>query len=345
MEPNWKPLGESGSEVTLEGHIQVSADNENEAIMPENENAAAAALPVNYDIEEKADGDKAAEQARHIKIEFAASDIRFWFTQLEDEMTMASVGSQWLKKTVLQRNLPNKQKEDVKAFLTLQKAQAGNHIYLDIKNELIRIYAQKPCDSYRKALTRTMVGLPSQLGYQIVDDVCKMPVKLVGCCCPAAVQALWFMQLPVGVRGHISNMDFSATTYKNIFEAADQNFMSSKQVTVAAVATPASMDETLPAFTQQNQPSEVAATSTRGNRGNRRGNRGQSGTSRGGRSNRGGGRNQGQNQGGQTRSRGPRHSSNPPESCCDRHYVHGDQSWYCLAPLTCPWVNKCVNRP
>ena len=71
VEPNWKPLGESGSEVTLEGHIQVSADNENEAIMPENENAAAAALPVNYDIEEKADGDKAAEQARHIKIEFA----------------------------------------------------------------------------------------------------------------------------------------------------------------------------------------------------------------------------------------------------------------------------------
>ena len=325
-----------------EDDTEVQADN-----MPNNQPAAPAApVAVNYDIEEKEDGEKAADQARHIKIDFSTSDIRFWFAQLEDEMVMASVGSQWLKKTVLQRNLPIKQKEDVKAFLTLQKAQAGPHLYLDIKTELIRIYAQKPCDSYRKALTRTMVGLPSQLGYQIVDDVCKKPVKLVGCCCPAAVQALWFMQLPIGIRGHISNMDFTADTYKNIFEAADQNFLSSRQVSVAAVATPASLDETLPAFSSQNQPSEVAATSTRG-RGNGRGQRnqnrggsGRSGTNRGGQ-NRGGRNNQGQGRS----QRGPRHASSPPESCCDRHYVHGDQAWYCLAPLTCPWKDKCSARP
>ena len=47
------------------------------------------------------------------------ADINFWFAELEGEMTMASVKSQWLKRTVLQRNLPTKQKEDVKALLTL----------------------------------------------------------------------------------------------------------------------------------------------------------------------------------------------------------------------------------
>ena len=130
-------------------------------------------MVVNFDMEDKADGEKSADQARSIKLEFDPTDIRFWFSQLEAEMEIASVGRQWLKKTILQRNLPVKQKEDVKALLTLQKADAGNNIYNRIKLELIRIYALKPEDSYRKALGRTMTGLPSQLGYQVINDICK----------------------------------------------------------------------------------------------------------------------------------------------------------------------------
>ena len=45
---------------------------------------------------------------------------------------MASVKSQWLKRTILQRNLPTKQKEDVKALLTLSKTLGGDDIYLKI---------------------------------------------------------------------------------------------------------------------------------------------------------------------------------------------------------------------
>ena len=89
--------------------------------------------PVDFDAENGDDGAKAQEHARSVKVEFEAADIRFWFSQLEAEMTMATVNSQWLKKTILQRNLPNKQKEDVKELLTLPKTQAGNSIYLDIK--------------------------------------------------------------------------------------------------------------------------------------------------------------------------------------------------------------------
>ena len=56
-------------------------------------------------------------------------------------------------------------------------------------------------------------------------------------------------------------MEFNHTTFKGVFEAADKVFMSAKQVTVAQLSVAAtSLDQTLPAFTTQNQPTaEVAA--------------------------------------------------------------------------------------
>ena len=313
----------------------------------------AAAMPnvIDFDVENGVDGDKAQDHARAIKVEFDPNDVKFWFSQIENEMVMASIKSQWLKKSVLQRNLPNKQKEDVKAYLVLQQTEAGNSIYKDVKTEIIRIYAPKPQDSYAKALTRTMVGLPSQLGYQIVNDICKKPKKLEGCCCAQAALAIWSLQLPVNIRAHISDKEFSSETYKDVFEAADKVFNSARQVSIAAVS--ADLNETQPAFTPQNQPQVAAIRGGgrgRGNRGGRgRGNRGggqssQSGTSTGGQSNKPQNQNQGQGQG-QGQSRGPRHASNPPESCCSRHYRHGADAWFCLAPLTCPWVNKVAARP
>ena len=54
--------------------------------------------PVDFDLENKDDGEKAQENARHIKMEFEPTDVRFWFSQLEAEMLLASVNTQWLKK-------------------------------------------------------------------------------------------------------------------------------------------------------------------------------------------------------------------------------------------------------
>ena len=189
-----------------------------------------------------------------------------------------------------------------------------------------------------------MTGLPSQLGYQIIGDICKKPTRLDGCCCAGATLAIWSNQLPVNIRAHISNKPFSKDTFKEVFEAADRVYLSSKQVSVSAVK----LDETLPAFTQQNQPGQVAAIGR--NRQNQ-GGQPSSGTGRGAtQNNRGRGRGGRNNRGGrggtaQSRPRGPRHSSMPPETCCDRHYVHGSDAWYCLAPLTCPWKDRCAQRP
>ena len=277
-------------------------------------------------------------------MEFSSSDIRFWFAELEAEMTMSSIKSQWMKKTVLQRNLPTKQKEDVKSLLTLNQTQAGDDIYFKIKNELVRIYAPKPKDSYCKALTRTMVGLPSQLGNQIVEDVCKKPSKLQGCCCAAAVEALWHLQLPVSIRAHVSNMEFSHATFKAVFEAADKVFLAAKQVSVAAVSVAAvnlevDLDETQAAFTPQNQPAAVVAAFGRGQNNK---NKPQEGGGKNKKNNKGQGQgNKNQN------SRGKKHSSVPDSQAnkmCDRHYRHGADAWFCLAPSSCPWKDKCKQR-
>ena len=174
-----------------------------------------------------------------------------------------------------------------------------------------------------------MTGLPSQLGHQIVQDICKKSKKLEGCCCDAATFALWSIQLPVNIRAHISNMTFNSTTYKDVFEQADKVYLSAKQISVAALAAQrVDLDETQPAFSPQNQPQEVAAVAGQNSKNKNNKNKGQNG------------QNKNNKNKGQKKPRGPRHSSSPPESCCDRHYVHGPDAWYCLQPTTCPWVNR-----
>ena len=312
-----------------------------------NESGAGDNMPdVEFDVEDGQDGDKAQDYARSIKIDFEPNDIKFWFSQLEGEMVMATIKSAWLKRTVLQRNLPIKQRSDVKSYLTLTKAEGGATIYKDIKDELIRIYAPKPEDSYCRALSRVLVGLPSQLGAQLIDDVCKKPKKFDNCCCAGHVHALWSQKLPVSIRAHISNMPFTQDTYKEVFQAADKVFLAAKSVSVAAFATSPSvegaaaavgLDETLPAFQSHNQQ-QVAAFGQSNKKGqgqkNNKNNKGQ-----------GGKNNKGQGQSG--RSRGQKHSSIPDniaDKMCDRHYRHGDSAWYCVAPLTCPWSSKVSAR-
>ena len=112
---------------------------------------------------------------------------------------------------------------------------------------------------------------------------------------------------------------------KQVFEAADKVFLSSKQVSVAAfrvAAVSANLDETQAAFNDQNQPlAEVAALKS------------QSGKNKKNKKN----KNKNQN------SRGEKHSSVPDslaEKMCDRHFRHGGGAWYCVAPQSCPWKDK-----
>ena len=111
-----------------------------------------------------------------------------------------------------------------------------------------RLYS-KPKDTFKKALGRVLSGLPSQLGKQILDDICDRPIKLQNCCCHKAAHALWTNQLPININQHISNMPFNSQTYLDVFDAADKAYLSSKpSTTVAAITEHGSLERLLITF-------------------------------------------------------------------------------------------------
>ena len=73
-----------------EGHVQGEPElglcsNNSRVIMVDNQQQPPAApVVIDYDAENKEDGEKSQDQARQIKIEFSPNDIKFWFAQLED---------------------------------------------------------------------------------------------------------------------------------------------------------------------------------------------------------------------------------------------------------------------
>ena len=281
------------------------------------EAAEAAAAALDFEVENGVDGDKALEYTRTLKMEFAKDDIAFWFIQIENEMYTCGVKSQWLKRCVLVKNLPTSVQSDVKSLLVLKKSEAPSNIYKTIKDEILRIHAPNQDESFKKALTRVLTGLPSQLGEVILNDVCTKPVKLDGCCCTKAVRALWTIQLPLQVRSHVANLEFNKDTYKTVFASADKVYLSTKATEVSAGVAAISAP-------QPQDAAQVAAV------------RGGRPRGRGGRGGRGGGRGGGQN-------RQPKPSV--PAGCCDNHKKWAADAWFCLEPLTCPMVNKCSAKP
>ena len=146
------------------------------------------------------------------------------------------------------------------------------------------------------------------------------------------------------MRAHISNSVFDANTYKKVFEEADKVYLSTKTTEVSAGVAAVSLgaqkagDEggAVAAVKKNNKPFR----NNRNNKGN-----GQSNGS-GQSNNSGSNKNQNsQTSGTRTGGRGKRHSSNPPSSCCDNHYRWGADSWFCLEPLSCPWVSKVSAKP
>ena len=289
---------------------------------------------VDFEDENGVDGAKAIEFSRSLKLEYAPDEVLFWFTQLENEMYTCEIKSQWLKRCILVKNLPPKIQADVKSLLVLQKSAAPTDLYKKIKKEILRIHAPKCEETFKKALSRVLVGLPSQLGQQLISDICDKPVPLEGCCCAKAVFTLWMIQCPVAVRCHVADKEFNHTTYQRVFEDADKVFLSQKTTEVSAGVAAVSLTST------GAEDPQVAALKNKNNRNrSNRGGRRQSGTAP--QSNKSGSNNSNPNSGTRSASgRGTRHSSNPPTSCCDNHFRWGADSWFCLEPLSCPWVSK-----
>ena len=278
---------------------------------------------VDFDAENADDSASAMDNLRSVHCPFNKSDIEFWFSQLEDQLTLIGVKRQWTKKIALSRFLPPEIQTEVKSLMKLSQTAAGNDIYLKIKTRLLKLYGPKPEDSYLRAKSRVLTGKPSQLGKLLVEDICPGDVKLDGCHCARQVWGMFREALPILIRNHIADMPFTADTYEAVFDKADQVFDSNQgtePVTHKSVAAVSS------------NSSEVAALQ----KNKQQKNKGQYKGNNNGQSN---------NTGGQ-KAQTPTSSSSKPskpkvneDNLCRIHAKWKDNATFCAAPWACRMKN------
>ena len=183
-----------------------------------------------------------------------------------------------------------------------------------------------------------MVGLPSQLGEQIINDICDCAKSIECACCARQAYGMWVKNLPTYIKAHISGLPFNANTYKSVIEKADQCWLSHKQETPQVAAIKAENKEALKDSTDLENPAVAALRNSRGGgRGGRGGQRGQRGADRGRGGNRGG-------RGGGRKPLGPRHPQ-ALEGSCFIHHQFGPEAWSCADRHSCPMRDIESPRP
>ena len=237
-------------------------------------------IMADFDTENGVDGKSALSDLKAVICPFIKDDIEFWFGQLEGQLEVIEIKSQWLKRIAIQRFLPPEIQTEVKSLLTLSKTAAGADIYLKIKTELLELFGKKPEDGYTRAKNRVLTGKPSQLGKALINDLCKKDKKLDGCCCADIVWGMFRDALPIVVRNHIAELQFNKDTYKAIFTKADQVFDSNQATEpiqprqVAATSLPASQTagQEVAAIQKGQNQSNKSKNNKNQNRGQNRGN-------------------------------------------------------------------------
>ena len=288
-------------------------------------------IHVNYDAATAdADEDGAIGNARDIKIPFNKHDIKLWFSLIESKMQFAGLKRQWSKRQVLVQLIPAELHTDFRYYLELQENEAGDSAYLEFKKAICKQFGLKRAENFDKAISRVMTGTPSQLGRQVMADICPSRQPLRNCHCADIVLGIWRRSLPQVVRNAIADMDFDADTWRQAFDRAD-NVWQSNAASTSVVAT---LERTAAA----NPSSEVAAVSAK-NKKNKKNKNQNSGNS-------GGGSNSNANSnGGSKPNRGPRHPDNPPQGSCGLHWKFGKGAWTCADRHNCPWRDYESPRP
>jgi hypothetical protein len=290
-------------------------------------------IMVDFDQENVDDSATAMDNLRSVQCPFNKGDIVFWFSQLEDQLTLIGVKKQWTKKIALVRFLPPEIQSEVKSLLKLGQTAAGNDIYFRIKKQLLKLYVPKPEDAYMLAKNLVLSGTPSQLGKQLVELLCPAEIKLNGCHCDRIVWGMFREKIPVLIRNHLADMTFNVDTYEAIFDKADQIWNSNRgsEPQQAAVSSDSA----------KSSATEVSAIQRRGQNQNQQRGQGQRQRNRNGQGNSGQG-NSGQNRGNQG---GEKESSTAPKSpvnedkLCKIHAKWKDNANFCAAPWACRMNN------
>ena len=272
-----------------------------------------------------------------LKTPFNKSDAKFWFANFERSIKHFGVKSQITKKEALIKQLTQEAIDECKNLIALEEDEAGDTPYFDLKTELLSLFGPRPEDSYAKAASRVLVGKPSALAKQIINDVCECPKPLQSKCCAKICYGMWIKNLPTYLRAHISGMPFNINTYKDVMTKADECWLSHKQETPTVAAIKAENAAALADSNDLENPAVAAIKAARGGanargRGQRGGRGGQGGRgARGGRGGRGG------------RQLGPRHPQ-AVEGSCYVHHQYGPEAWSCADRHNCPMRDIFIPR-
>ena len=299
-------------------------DSEIEQLLDQSRQSEASEIMTDFDAENGVDGKNALGELKGVQCPFTKDDIEFWFGQLEGQLEVIEIKSQWLKRIAVQRFLPPEIQEEVKGLLSLGKTAAGDTIYLQIKTELIELFGRKPEDAYTRAKNRVLSGKPSQLGKALINDLCKNARKLDGCCCGDIIWGMFREKLPIVVRNHIAELSFNKDTYKAVLTKADQVWDSNKESeplprAVAAVTT----SDTPQVAAVQKSPNFQGSQKNKNNKNS----------------------NQGQNKGQKNQNKGQNKQDSPPtpkvneESLCRIHAKWKNDANFCAAPWACKMKN------
>lgn len=119
---------------------------------------------MDFEKEDGADPTDVYAKTGHIKVDFNRKNVRFFFIQLEMLMESAECKSQWMKRLVLQRNLPSDVVEDLQDLFSKGKTAAGATAYYDTKQRVIELYGERPEDRWKAAKGMMLLDKkPSQL--------------------------------------------------------------------------------------------------------------------------------------------------------------------------------------
>ena len=269
-----------------------------------------------------------------IKVPWNRSDVRYWFFEIENQMELINIQSQWVKRCILANNLPEIVKDEVKELLKKPKSKLisahDKMIYKALKSKVLKLFGKKEGDNYDLASQLMLTGKPSALAKKLTELLCECDPPLQ-CCATETVAALWRKRLPAQIRARIAGMSLKSD-YDAVLTLADDVYASmNPEQQVAAVTTSA-------AATTPGEAEDVAAVrgQSSGNRGRGRWNGGR-GAGRGRGQSRGGGGGQQRAQG----DRGERHQDGPPEASCLMHWRWGRSAYYCTDPDQCPWRDEC----
>ena len=312
---------------------------------------------MDFDMVDEADAAETLGKMAGIKVAWDPQDLEYWFGELEQQMELIQVKSQWTKRIILSNNLPREVKAEVKEILKKPKSAAPVNIYKGLKSKLLELFGPNEEDAFEKAAQLVLTGKPSALAKRIAEILCQCDPPLSDCCAAKTVAALWKRQLPQVVRTALAGYSLK-DDFENTLKHADSVFASLQRPGAAAVTVTPTYAVAEPPVLEgqdgQGESFEVAAVGRgrgagRGQRWNRGQNRGWGrGQARGQSRGRGAQAYQGQAYQGQAYQgqayRGQRHPDGPPENACQKHWRFGRQAYSCESDQ-CPWKHIVATPP